>query len=143
MIRSYFFIFLFSMLSSATIAGNTELNTNPERMWNLKSAGETITASLVLYRDGFVYLENLNHQAIKLPVAALSASDKQFVLENQAQINTSNYLPGVKIEASESGTVFGFLIDSGFVTLGGFIMLFLFMIRVLFLSSGTENFRSI
>jgi hypothetical protein len=63
---------------------------NHLKQWSIPSENKTIEASLMLFKDKMVYLEDHQHAVLKFPLAALKLEDQFYVVQKYQQIQKLN-----------------------------------------------------
>jgi Secretion system C-terminal sorting domain/YHYH protein len=62
----------------------------PLKEWSISSENKTVKASLVMFKDESVFLENEQHDVVKYPLSALKLEDQLHVIQKYKQIEKLN-----------------------------------------------------
>lgn len=63
---------------------------HPLKTWELKSEGKKLKGTFLLLKNGEVFIEDINHKVMKIPMNQLSADDWEYVLAKEKWINNIN-----------------------------------------------------
>ncbi len=109
-----FFILFFASVCSLTFAHDNKNHKNNSREWNLVDNSRTISASLLMLKEGNVYLEKSNGEIQKYSLVSLSDNDKEYVRQKNEYINKLNKLEVLLNNQELKNSDRAFFMDSAF-----------------------------
>ena len=78
--KNLIIILLFG-LNSMLVAHTTSNTHNVFRKWKLSYLNQTIDGSFLIYKNGTIYIEDINNKIMKIPLTSFSKEDQAYAIK--------------------------------------------------------------
>ncbi len=87
--KNLIIILLFG-LNSMLVAHTTSNTHNVFRKWKLSYLNQTIDGSFLIYKNGTIYIEDINNKIMKIPLTSFSKEDQAYAIKKNEWIKKLN-----------------------------------------------------